>query len=131
MTPQFGGHEAVLLSVGILGATVMPHVIYLHSALTQDRLVAETDDEARTLMRYTRFDVILAMTIAGAINVAMLVMAASTFFKQGLTPRRVARGRAPHAAADPRLRVGHPVRARARPRPGSRAPRSGRSRARS
>jgi manganese transport protein len=85
VTPQFGGHEAVLLSVGILGATVMPHVIYLHSALTQDRLVAESESEARTLMRYTRFDVVLAMTIAGAINVAMLVMAASTFFKQGLT----------------------------------------------
>jgi manganese transport protein len=85
VTPQFGGSEAVLLSVGILGATVMPHVIYLHSALTQDRLVAENDAEAKTLMRYTRFDVILAMTIAGAINVAMLVMAASTFFKAGLT----------------------------------------------
>ena len=85
VTPQFGGHEAVLLSVGILGATVMPHVIYLHSALTQDRLVAETEKDARTLMRYTRFDVVLAMTIAGAINVAMLVMAASTFFKLGLT----------------------------------------------
>jgi len=85
VVPAFGGSEAVLLSVGILGATVMPHVIYLHSALTQDRLVPETDDDARTLMRYTRFDVILAMTIAGAINVAMLVMAASTFFKAGLT----------------------------------------------
>ncbi len=85
VTPEFGGSEAVLLSVGILGATVMPHVIYLHSALTQDRLVAESDEDARTLMRYTRFDVVLAMTIAGAINVAMLVMAASTFFKVGLT----------------------------------------------
>jgi manganese transport protein len=85
VTPQFGGREAVLLSVGILGATVMPHVIYLHSALTQDRLVPETDDDARTLMRYTRIDVILAMTIAGAINVAMLVVAASTFFRFHLT----------------------------------------------
>ena len=53
-TPQFGGSEAVLLSVGILGATVMPHVIYLHSALTQDRLVPETDEDAQTLLRYTR-----------------------------------------------------------------------------
>jgi manganese transport protein len=82
--PQFGGSEAVLLSVGILGATVMPHVIYLHSALTQDRLVPETDENARTLLRYTRIDVIVAMTIAGLINVAMLVMAASTFFQSGL-----------------------------------------------
>jgi len=82
--PQFGSGEAVLLSVGILGATVMPHVIYLHSALTQDRLVPETHEDARTLLRYTRVDVVIAMSIAGAINVAMLVMAASTFFRSGL-----------------------------------------------
>jgi len=62
----------------------MPHVIYLHSALTQDRLVPETDEDAQTLLRYTRVDVMIAMTIAGVINVAMLVMAASTFFKSGL-----------------------------------------------
>jgi manganese transport protein len=85
VTPQFGGHDAVLLSVGILGATVMPHVIYLHSALTQDRIVAETTDDARTLLRYTRIDVLIAMAIAGVINVAMLVVAASTFFSKGLT----------------------------------------------
>jgi manganese transport protein len=84
VSPQFGGSEALLLSVGILGATVMPHVIYLHSALTQDRLVPETHDDAQTLLRYTRFDVVIAMTIAGLINVAMLVMAASTFFRAGL-----------------------------------------------
>jgi manganese transport protein len=82
--PSFGGSEGVLLAVGILGATVMPHVIYLHSALTQDRLVPETDEDAQTLLRYTRLDVVIAMTIAGVINVAMLVMAASTFFKSGL-----------------------------------------------
>jgi manganese transport protein len=84
VTPSFGSREAVLLSVGILGATVMPHVIYLHSALTQDRLVPETDDDAQTLLRYTRIDVVVAMTIAGLINIAMLVMAASTFFRTGL-----------------------------------------------
>jgi manganese transport protein len=82
--PSFGGSEGILLAVGILGATVMPHVIYLHSALTQDRLVPETDEDAQTLLRYTRVDVVIAMTIAGVINVAMLVMAASTFFKSGL-----------------------------------------------
>jgi len=84
VTPQFSSGEAVLLSVGILGATVMPHVIYLHSALTQDRIVAESDEDARTLLRYTRIDVLIAMSIAGLINVAMLVMAASTFYKTGL-----------------------------------------------
>jgi manganese transport protein len=82
--PEFQGSESVLLAVGILGATVMPHVIYLHSALTQDRIVPETDADAVQLMRYTRIDVIMAMTLAGLINLAMLVMAASTFFKHGL-----------------------------------------------
>jgi manganese transport protein len=84
-TPRFDGSESLLLATGILGATVMPHVIYLHSALTQDRLVPETDEDAQTLLRYTRVDVVIAMSIAGLINVAMLVMAASTFFRSGLT----------------------------------------------
>ncbi len=85
VVPQFEGSESVLLAVGILGATVMPHVIYLHSALTQDRIVPESDEDARTLFRYTRFDVLIAMSIAGLINVSMLVMAAATFYKTGLT----------------------------------------------
>jgi manganese transport protein len=82
--PQFQGNESILLAVGILGATVMPHVIYLHSSLTQSRIVPETEDEAKKLLRYTRIDVVIAMTIAGLINMAMLVMAASTFFEKGL-----------------------------------------------
>ena len=82
--PQFHGTESVLLAVGILGATVMPHVIYLHSSLTQSRIVPESDEEAKKLLRYTRIDVIVAMTVAGLINMAMLVMAASTFFEKGL-----------------------------------------------
>jgi manganese transport protein len=82
--PSFEGSESVLLAVGILGATVMPHVIYLHSALMQGRIVPETDDEAKRLYRYTRIDVAIAMTIAGLINVSMLVMAASAFFGSGL-----------------------------------------------
>jgi manganese transport protein len=83
VVPGFNGSEGLLLAVGIIGATVMPHVIYLHSALTQDRLVPETDKDARTLFHYTRIDVLIAMTIAGLINVAMLVMAASTFYGTG------------------------------------------------
>jgi manganese transport protein len=82
--PDFKGTESVLLAVGILGATVMPHVIYLHSALTQDRIIPGNDAEARKLLRYTRIDVVIAMAIAGLINMAMLVMAASTFFQSGL-----------------------------------------------
>src|SRR5919197_764354 len=81
--PDFAGSESVLLAVGILGATVMPHVIYLHSALTQNRVVPQNDEEARRLYRYTRIDVVVAMSIAGLINMAMLVMAATVFFRSG------------------------------------------------
>ena len=84
ITPDFAGTESVLLAVGILGATVMPHVIYLHSALLQNRIVPGNDQEAKRLFRYTRIDVVIAMTIAGLINMAMLVMAASTFYESGL-----------------------------------------------
>jgi manganese transport protein len=82
--PEFQGSGSVLLAVGILGATVMPHVIWLHSALMQDRIRPENDQQARRLMRLTKIDVGIAMAIAGLINMAMLVMAASTFFKSGL-----------------------------------------------
>jgi manganese transport protein len=85
VVPQFQGNESVLLAVGIIGATVMPHVIYLHSALTQDRIVPRNDDEARRLYKYTRVDVLIAMAIAGVINISMLVVAATVFFGHGLT----------------------------------------------
>jgi manganese transport protein len=62
----------------------MPHVIYLHSALTQGRVIGRSPDEQRKLFRFELIDVILAMSIAGAINAAMLLMAASTFFRRGL-----------------------------------------------
>src|SRR5205085_2715760 len=68
-----------------LGAAVMPHVIYLHSALTQRRIVPRNDDEARKLYRYTRIDVLIAMALAGLINIAMLVVAATVFYGSGLT----------------------------------------------
>jgi manganese transport protein len=84
VVPQFHDASALLLGVGILGATVMPHVIYLHSALMQDRIVAGSPEEGRRLLRYTRIDVISAMSLAGVINLAMLVMAAATFYKSGL-----------------------------------------------
>jgi manganese transport protein len=82
--PQFAGSESVLLAVGILGATVMPHVIYLHSALTANRVVPSNDAEAHRLYRYTKIDVVIAMSIAGLINMAMLVVAATVFYGSGL-----------------------------------------------
>src|SRR5438067_2532410 len=85
VVPDFAGNESVLLAVGLIGATVMPHVIYLHSALTQRRIVPRNDEEARMLYRYTRIDVWIAMALAGVINVAMLVVAATVFFGSGLT----------------------------------------------
>ena len=63
----------------------MPHVIYLHSALMQNRIVPRNDAEARRLFGYTKVDVLIAMSIAGLINMAMLVMAASVFYKSGIT----------------------------------------------
>lgn len=85
VVPQFSGTESVLLATGILGATVMPHVIYLHSALTQDRIVTRHPEQQRKLFRYELIDVLIAMGLAGLINMAMLIMAASTFFNAGLT----------------------------------------------
>lgn len=79
VVPRFSGTESVLLATGILGATVMPHVIFLHSALTQRRIVPRDSEEARKIFRYEIVDVVVAMGIAGMVNGAMLVMAASTF----------------------------------------------------
>jgi manganese transport protein len=81
--PQFKGSESVLLAVGILGATVMPHVIYLHSALTQRRIVGATETARRKIFRFEFVDVILAMGIAGLVNIAMLTIAAAVFHSRG------------------------------------------------
>ena len=82
--PGFSGTESVLLGVGIIGATVMPHVIYLHSALTQHRVIGVTEEEKQRIFRFELVDVVIAMSIAGVINMCMLVIAASTFYEQGL-----------------------------------------------
>ena len=84
LVPGFEGVDSVLLATGILGATVMPHVIYLHSALTQDRIAAADPAEQQTLLRSQRLDVVIAMGLAGLVNLAMLVLAARLFFGQDL-----------------------------------------------
>jgi manganese transport protein len=84
VVPQFAGNESVLLATGILGATVMPHVIFLHSALTQGRIVTRDPVQMKRLFRFEIADVTIAMGIAGLINAAMLLMAASTFHGHGL-----------------------------------------------
>lgn len=83
--PRFSGAESVLLATGILGATVMPHVVFLHSALTQGRIIVRDPGQLRRLFRYECVDVTLAMGLAGLVNGAMLIMAAATFFEKGLT----------------------------------------------
>lgn len=85
LVPGFAGTGSVLLAVGILGATVMPHVIYLHSALTQHRIVGATEEQKRRIFRFELVDVVIAMGIAGVINVSMLVTAAAVFHARGLT----------------------------------------------
>ena len=83
--PQFSGAESVLLASGILGATVMPHAIFLHSSLTQGRIVVRDKTRLQSLYHFEIVDVVIAMGIASFVNAAMLIMAASTFHKTGLT----------------------------------------------
>ena len=82
--PGFAGTDSLLLATGILGATVMPHVIYLHSALTQRRIDARDDAAKRRVLAFQRVDVMLAMGVAGVINMSMLVIAASLFQGTGI-----------------------------------------------
>jgi len=85
VVPHLDGRESILLAVGILGATVMPHVIYLHSALTQKRIVGANPDARRKIFHFELVDVVIAMGLAGLINMAMLTMAAAVFGSRGLT----------------------------------------------
>ena len=79
VVPRLDDGEAVLLAVGIVGATVMPHAIYLHSGLTQDRVLPRTNGERRRLLQFSNREVVLALGLAGLINIAMVAMAASVF----------------------------------------------------
>jgi manganese transport protein len=83
--PSFQGSHSVYLAAGILGATVMPHAIFLHSALTQDRIKTEGASQKRRLFQFETIDVAIAMGLAGLVNAAMLIMAAATFFRNGMT----------------------------------------------
>jgi manganese transport protein len=79
VVPRLPDSGAVTLAVGIVGATVMPHAIYLHSGLTQARTLPRDDAERRKLVRYSNLEVVLALTFAGAVNAAMVMMAAAAF----------------------------------------------------
>jgi manganese transport protein len=79
VVPHLSGTDSVTLAVGIMGATVMPHAIYLHSSLTQGRMPARTDAERWRIIGYSNRDVLFALSLAGLVNVAMLAMAAAVF----------------------------------------------------
>jgi len=83
VVPWLGGSQSILFAVGIIGATVMPHVIYLHSSLVQQRIIPRNEKDARRIFRLSIPDVVIAMGLAGLVNMAMLYMAASTFFAHG------------------------------------------------
>jgi manganese transport protein len=85
LPPRLGGEEAVLLATGIFGATVMPHVIYLHSALMEDRGGHADERRLRRMLRAQRLDVAVALGVAGVVNVLMVMLAAATFHDTGLT----------------------------------------------
>lgn len=83
VVPMFSGKESVIVASGILGATVMPHVIFLHSALTQGRIVTKDPVKLKKLYKFQLIDVTIALGLAGLINASMLIMAASAFNSAG------------------------------------------------
>jgi manganese transport protein len=85
LIPGFDGTESILLATGILGATVMPHVVYLHSALTQSRVIGRNSEERRRILNFEKIDVVIAMSLAGLVNMSMVIVAAGLFNAGGLT----------------------------------------------
>ena len=79
VVPQIADSEALLLAVGIIGATVMPHAIYLHSGLTQSRVPVDDDTQRRQVLRFSNREVVIALAVAGLINMAMVIMASGAF----------------------------------------------------
>jgi manganese transport protein len=79
VTPQLADAQALLLAVGIIGATVMPHAVFLHSGLTQGRMLVRNDDERRKVLRFSNQEVVVALAVAGLVNMAMVMMASSAF----------------------------------------------------
>ncbi|HEX3239560.1 MAG TPA: Nramp family divalent metal transporter [Solirubrobacterales bacterium] len=83
--PGFEGTESILLATGIIGATVMPHVVYLHSALTQRRIVGRDAAEKKKILGFEKVDVVIALSLAGLVNLSMMIVAAALFNQSGLT----------------------------------------------
>jgi len=77
--PQIDGHDALILAAGMVGATVMPHTLYLHSGLTQRRVLPRTDAERRRLVSFSNREAVVALAFAGLVNLAMVITAAAAF----------------------------------------------------
>ncbi|MBI5914258.1 MAG: Nramp family divalent metal transporter [Bacteroidetes bacterium] len=82
--PSLPGHGALYIAIGIIGATVMPHNLYLHSSLVQTRKIRHTPDKVKKAIRFNVFDSVIALNLAFFVNAAILILAASTFYKNGL-----------------------------------------------
>ncbi|WCN38305.1 Nramp family divalent metal transporter [Aneurinibacillus uraniidurans] len=85
VVPWLGNADSIMLAVGVIGATVMPHAIYLHSSLTQNRIVPRNDEEKIKIYKFNTKEVIIALSFAGFVNLAMMYMAASVFNDKGHT----------------------------------------------
>ena len=83
VVPWLGNKESIMLAVGVIGATVMPHAIYLHSSLTQRRIIPRNDVEKIKIQKYSTAEILIAMSLAGFVNLAMMYMAASVFHASG------------------------------------------------
>ena len=85
LVPHLGGGDTLSLTVAIIGATVMPHVVYLHSALQRGRVRATGPEERQTLLTYNKWDCLVGLGLAGLVNLSMLCIAAALFNRRGLT----------------------------------------------
>jgi manganese transport protein len=85
LVPHLGGTESLYVAVGIIGATVMPHAIYLHSALTKNRVPMRDEGERGRVLRFEKLDIVIALSCAGLVNMAMLAVAAKLFHSTGHT----------------------------------------------
>lgn len=85
MLPRLGGGDTMILAIGIIGATVMPHVVYLHSALQEDRIKPVDARERHKLLKFNQLDCMIGLSLAGVINLLMLCIAAALFYRHGMT----------------------------------------------
>lgn len=83
VVPWLGNSHSIMLAVGVIGATVMPHAIYLHSSLTQGRIIPRNDSEKLKIQKFSTKEILIAMTLAGFVNLSMMYMAASVFNTSG------------------------------------------------